>query len=113
MKAMQSGDLDQRVTFQRRSRVSDGGGGYVETWADYHTCSAKVSALSGRERDMANQTEAPRNYRLWVRRDSKVAALTEADIVVWRGKTMQVRFIADQGPRHLYMQIDCEAGVSV
>lgn len=109
----QPGKLDERVTFKRYTQVSDGGGGFTNTWTNYHACAAKVKALSGSERDVAAQTQAPRNYRLWVRRCSETAGLTEADIVVWRGKAMQIRFIRDDGPRPLYMEIEAEAGVNI
>jgi SPP1 family predicted phage head-tail adaptor len=106
-----AGSLDERVTFERVSRVSDGGGGGVESWATLYECWAKVTPLSGRERDNAAQTQAPRNYRVTVRVSAETLAVTEADRVMWRGAAMDIRFIADAGPRPLYLQIDCEAGV--
>lgn len=107
-----AGQLDERVTFQRFTKASDGVGGYTETWATYFACAASVVPLSGKERDTASQTESPRNYRVTVRRSSETAGLKTSDRMDWRGIKMQVRFIADAGPRPLYMTIDCEAGVN-
>lgn len=109
---MTAGKRDQRVTFQRNTPVDDGQGGHTDSWATYCERWCEVKPLSGRERDMAQQTEAPRNYRLTVPRDSGTAALTAADRAVWRSKTMQIRFIADAGPSPLEMTIDCEDGVA-
>lgn len=107
------GDLDERVTIRRQVRTPDGGGGYQESWTDLATRWAKVGPLSGRERDVANQTESPRNYRVTLRRDGVTATITEADILVWRGRDMNIRFIADGGPRRLYLVLDVELGVVV
>ena len=107
------GDLDERVTIRRSVKTPDGYGGNTETWVDVATRWAKVLPLSGRERDMAEQTESPRNYRITLRRDSVTAAINEANIMVWRGSQMNIRFIADAGPRPLYLTFDCELGVAV
>ena len=108
------GDLDQRVTIRRQFRIPDGGGGYEESWTDLAPPRwAKVKPLSGRERDVANQTESPRNYRVTMRRDSVTATITEADILVWRERDMNIRFIADAGPRPLYLTFDVELGVAI
>ena len=104
--------LDERVTFERATNVSDGGGGSTLTWATYFTCAAMVEAISGRERANADQTQSPRNYRVTLRRSSETAGLTTRDRLDWRGKKMQIRFIADEGPRPLYLMLDCEAGVN-
>lgn len=108
---MTPGKLDQRVTFERSSRVPDGGGGGVDTWSLIGSRAANVHAVSGRERDMAQQAQAPRNYRITVRRDSFTASVTEADRLVWRGKVMNIRLIRDDGPRPMYLEFGCEAGV--
>ena len=104
--------LDERVTFERATNVSDGGGGSTLTWATYFTCAAMVEAISGRERANADQTQSPRNYRVTLWRSSETAGLTTRDRLDWRGKKMQIRFIADEGPRPLYLMLDCEAGVN-
>lgn len=106
------GKLHQRVTFQRETLVPDGMGGGTKSWATYATRWANVRPMSGRERFQAQQVEANSNYRLTVRRDSVTGALTDADRVMWNGATMNIRFIANAGDRHLYMQIDCEMGVA-
>lgn len=108
---MSAGKRDQRVLFQRLEQTSDGGGGWITSWEALFSRWAEVRPLTGRERDQAQQTEAPRNYRITVPRDAGTAGLLASDRVVWLGKVMQIRFIADAGPRPMEMMIDCEAGV--
>lgn len=105
---MTPGRLDQRVTLQRRARVADGQGGYTETWVALRTVWASVRALSGREREYAAAAQAPATYRVTIRR---YAELTAADRVVWQGEALNIRFVADNGPRERYLHLDCERGV--
>lgn len=106
---MNPGALTERVTLYRRVEAGDGAGGVETTWDLIAECWANVKALSGRERMMADQVESPRNYRITVRRRSD---FIEADRIVWRGKPLNVRFIADEGSRQQYLPIDCEMGVA-
>lgn len=109
---MTAGKRDQKVAFQRLTTTDDGYGGQIETWATIFSRWCEVKPLSGRERDMAQQVENPRNYRMTIPRDSDTATLTGADRVVWRGKTGNIRFPADAGPQPLEMMIDVEFGVA-
>ena len=109
---MNPAELDQRVRLERLVLTPDGQGGNTKAWQLITRRWARVEPLTGRERDMAQQTEAPRNYRITLRHDSVTGALIAANRVVWRDKPMQIRFIADAGPRPLYITIDCEAGVT-
>jgi len=109
----QPGDLDQRVVFQAKTRTPDGGGGFVDTWSNIGATPevwAKVWPVSGRERVEGQQIESPTMYRFRIRNRSD---LTTAMRVVWRGRAHNIRFIADPGPRALYLDIDAEAGVAI
>lgn len=112
MKSPDPGKLDQRVTFQRLTQVADGLGGSTQSWADLFTCWAQVEPMRGGERLMAEQLEDPRDYRVTVRRSGDSAGVTAADRVSWRGSLLNVRFIADAGPRPLYLTFECERGVT-
>lgn len=99
------GSMDQRIELQRLSRIPDGGGGYSEEWATYAEVWAEVRPLSGRERYQAQQVEASANYRIRIyNRDD----ISPADRILWRGKLLNIRFIADAGSRALYLDIDAE-----
>jgi SPP1 family predicted phage head-tail adaptor len=106
---MDPGRLDQRVTLERRSRVADGAGGGADAWTAVAELWAAVAPISGRERTQARQVESPALYRVTIR---PRADLTTADRFVWQGRRLNVRFVADPGPRPLYLTCDCETGVA-
>lgn len=106
------GEMNERITIQRETLADDGQGGATRTLATVAAVWAKVAPLSGRERDMANQTESPRNYRFTIRRTSETAGVLAKDLILWRGKTMNIRFIGLNSPQELFLQIDAEDGVA-
>lgn len=108
-----AGELSERITVSRYTRVDDSMGGGMDTWAGYATLWACVEPISGRERDMANQTESPRDYRFIVRRTSESAAILAKDKITWRGKAFNVRYIAIPDLRSQFLRIDAEEGVAV
>lgn len=103
-----AGELDERVAIQARSRTPDGAGGYSEAWSTVATVWARVRPLSGRERLLGEQLEAPRNYRVTIRR----RAVTADHRLLWRGVALNVRFAPLVGSRELYQDLDCEMGVA-
>lgn len=107
-----AGSLDERITVRRESLVDDGMGGSVVTDSVVGTFNACVMVMSGRERDMATQTENRRNYRFKIRRSTASAAILEKDKIVWRDKIMNIRFIVDEGPRAMYLEMEAEYGVA-
>lgn len=109
MRQPDPGRLDQRVTLQQATRTADGLGGYVKGWSDVATLWARVEPLAGRERDMAQQVESPRDYRVTIRRRADV---TTAHRLLWQGNALNIRFVADEGARALYLALDCERGVA-
>lgn len=102
--ATQLGQLDQRVSLQRVERVSDGGGGFEETWVQIARLWARVVPASGEERLAAQQREAEIGYHVTIRyRELPEATLS----VVWRGKRLAVLWPADAGPRSGFLTLDC------
>ncbi len=106
---MFQGDLTERVTFQREERVRDAGGGWEKAWGDLFTVWAKVTPKSGRERDMAQQREAPSNYRVTIRRRADVLP---ADRLIWNGYVGNIRFVGNNSARDQFVTIDVEFGVT-
>lgn len=102
------GELDQRVTFQRKTRVADSQGGYAETWADFVTVWARVRGSGGREAVVADTIEASAKYAFTIRNRTD---MTEADRIKWHGETYNIRTIRRAG-RAQYMTIDAEFGVA-
>lgn len=99
---MEAGRLDQRITLQRKARVSDGMGGYVETWSDLGTVWAEVRPLSSREIWNAMQVSTQTRFRarLRFRGDADGSPYyTSADRVTWKGRTYGVERVVEIGRR--------------
>lgn len=105
-----AGMLDKRITFRRKTSVKDGLGGAVTTYADYKPAWAHIRPLSGREREQAQRAEGVRLYLVVVRnRDD----LLDDDVIRWRGRDMNIRFIRNKGPRTAWLEIEAETGAPV
>lgn len=104
------GELDERVTFKRRTETKNTYGTLVPSDAEIATVWAKVRPMSGRERDRSQQTEARSNYVVRVHNSATARTVTEGDFVSWRGVDLNIRFIADAGPRALFLEMECERG---
>jgi SPP1 family predicted phage head-tail adaptor len=105
------GELDQRITVERKERTPDGGGGFVETWTAQATIWALVRPMSGRERAHAQQTQSGGNYLVVVRRGIEI---DEACRIIWSAepdRPLNVRFVKRRGSRAAYLEIEAEMGV--
>lgn len=115
-----AGARNQRVRVERKVLTSDGMGGAVPSWQELGTFWAGVVPLTGRERDMAGQTESPRNYRVTFLNGLTAQSIQPSDHFVWLKKQsdpsqnvdMNISFIADYGPQDLYISIDAITGVA-
>lgn len=106
---MNPGGLDQQIAIQQESRTADAYGGAVLAWTTLATVWAAVRPLAGRERAELAAVEAPASYRFTIRRRGDI---TDTMRIAWNGQTFNIRFIADPGPRALYMAIEAERGVA-
>lgn len=107
-----AGDLDQRVTFQRRAETADGIGGTTQAWANLAivpTVWAKVTPRLGRESMQEGRMNASLMATFTVRYRSDV---TELDRILWRGEAWNIRRIMRKSQRELMLDIDAERGVA-
>lgn len=105
----QPGELDQRVTIVRETLASDGQGGSTLSLSTVATVWAKVIARSGHERMYDDRLNAEAGYTFVIRWRSDVR---EDDRLSWRGQDYNIRAIAQDGGRKLYLEIDAERGVA-
>ncbi len=105
-----AGMLRTPVTFQRVTKVSDGAGGYTQSWAAISGAPtrAHVKALSGSERYASMRVEANARLRVVVR---YFAGLTERDAVVIDGKRCNITFPNNVEFRNRWLEIDVTSGV--
>lgn len=108
---MNSGLLRTPVTFQRRTRSSDGAGGATETWSAISGSGTKAhyKALSGYERFIAGRVESSTSARLVVR---YFAGLREGDRVLINSEAHNISFINNLELRNRWLEIDIEGGVA-
>ena len=112
------GDLKHLVTIERRTRTSDGMGGYTESWeadpADGIYC--KMQFLTGTERWEYYRNVPGNLIRLTTRfKDDGNGApyWTTADRVKYRGRTYDILAISDVDWDRMWIKIDCyESGAS-
>ena len=111
-KKYNSGDLREVVSFQRRTQTPDGAGGYTETFAAISSAPtlAMVKPMSGRERWASDRVEASANYRVVTR---YYDGLTEKDVVVIRGRTGNIRFVANVDLADEWLEIDVDLGAAI
>lgn len=106
-----AGELDQRITFQERSKVPDGLGGSVDTWVDITTLSsiwAHVRPKSGREVTEYDRVNAETNYVFAMRYRGD---LLESYRIMWDGEPFNIKAIPKPKSRALYMEIEGQRGV--
>lgn len=105
----QPGELDQRIVIQRETLADDGMGGQTVSLSTLATVWAKVMARSGREREYQDRLNAESAYTFVIRWRSDIR---ESDRIVWDGVTYNIRAIAQDGGRKLYLELDCERGAA-
>lgn len=108
-----AGDLSERITIRRESSTADGYGGETITWLDVGSFWASVEPLSGRERNMADQTESPRDYRFIVRRSSETIGILAKDRLTWNGRNFNIEYVAIPDKRSQFLRIDAKEGVAI
>ena len=63
----QIGRFDKRIKFQYQTRISDGMGGYTNTWTDSLTVWADIQPMTGRESLSQGRLDADQKYIIYLR----------------------------------------------
>ena len=103
------GKLDQYITIERKTRASDGMGGFVETWATWKNVWANAKANRGRESIDEGRTNA---VFVVVFTIYTLDGLAETDRISWRGETYNIRGVLREGARPLHVKVEAERGVA-
>jgi SPP1 family predicted phage head-tail adaptor len=106
-----AGELDQRITFQSRQRVSDGMGGTTDTWVNITTLSsvwAHIRPKSGKESTNYERVNAEANYIFAIRNRSDIL---ESYRILWDSEPFNISAVLKPKSRSLYLEIDGERGV--
>ena len=97
--------------FQRKTRVSDGAGGWSEVWVNLAGAATRCSfkMLSGSERWQAMRTEATTRNRIVTRYFS---GLVESDRVTIQGRAYNITAIDNVELRNRWLVIEIDGGVA-
>jgi SPP1 family predicted phage head-tail adaptor len=107
-----TGELDQRITFQKKVKTPDGMGGNSVEWVDidtFPTVWAHVRPKSGREVTEFDRVNAKSTYLFVVRYRGDIEPEYR---IVWDGELFNIRYPAKPKSRSLYLEIEGEAGVA-
>jgi len=110
---MPSGRLRDYITVERGVAGSDGYGNTTTSWVALVNLWADMRETPGKERVEAGRLEAARTATIRVRFDPATADLTEADRIVARGETWNIRSIGQLDRQGAMLEILCETGVAV
>lgn len=99
------GDLRHRITFQTLSRVSDGQGGFTETWTNLATVWAYVRPVSSRERTFAAQVQYQRSHEVIIRHRTDI---TQEMRFTYDSRTFQIKGALRPDERKFFLFIDAE-----
>lgn len=109
---MGAGAMDQRITLQRATALSDGAGGVTWVWADLPVNASVWAAVKSRVwREALTEGRVAASYvmtfTIYNRSD-----LSEVDRIVWNGENYNIRGISRNGGAAITLSIDAERGVA-
>jgi SPP1 family predicted phage head-tail adaptor len=64
---MNIGKMRHKITIEQKTEVSDGAGGYTESWISFATVWASVEPISGKEYYEAQQTQSEATHKIRIR----------------------------------------------
>lgn len=98
--------LNTQVTVWRRTRVDDGMGGGLETWAQVGTLRARLAQPSATERVVADQSQARLTHVVYLPADSDVR---RGDELRQGSRVFDVLATYEPSVPGTYLRADCEA----
>lgn len=103
------GALNQRIVIEAENKVSDGGGGFFNGWAEHAQVWAKVLPLRGTEEERGGQ----RGVRVVMFTIRRRGDITHAMRINWNGFDHNIQDIRDPGPSGAFMEIIGKSGVAI
>lgn len=99
--------LNGRAELWRYTRVSDGMGGWVQTWAKVADVRARFSQPSARDRVLADQSQSRLTHIIYLEPDS--GAQREDELRRADGRVFRVLAVFEPSEPGTYLRADCEA----
>ena len=99
------GDLNKRITIQAPTKVSDGMGGFVNSYSDAATVWGSVWPVSANDTIQANATVMVVTHRIRIRYRS---VLKTSWRVSWGGRYFTIVSIIDPNTDHKFLDLMCK-----
>lgn len=105
--------LFERVSFEKRTNESDGGGGTKSTWIEQFQCRAEYTHLRGGEAVQAARLQGKHTQVVTVRK-STLSGSVSTDWRIRDVRTNEIYNIRDREPEtnRMYISFTCERGVA-
>lgn len=103
MKRVAIGGLKKRVTILKQVRVSDGQGGFTETWQEVGTVWAAIEPISGREYYEAMQLASDVTHRVRMR----YMDLTPHEKIKYDDRVFDIIAVIDVNMEHRELEVLC------
>lgn len=97
---MDAGQLDRRITLQRKTEEDDGYATSPSAWEDLVTVWARLMPLTSAERAAAGETAAYGKATFMIRRDSSWSDLNATDRLLYQGKAFNILGVREHGRGH-------------
>lgn len=104
-----AGQLRHRIELQEETKVSDGAGGWVDTWATYATVWAKIKPLSGTEGIFGMQLQDTITHDILIRYRPGVVP---AHRVKYGDRLFNIRQAINLEERNRWIDLRAEEGVA-
>lgn len=101
---MRTGQLRHFVRLERDDGTQDAAGQHRESWSTYASVYAAIEPASGREYQLAGQTQAEVNTPVRIR---YLAEVKPKDRVVWNGRTFEIVAVLSKDERDTQMDLSC------
>lgn len=86
-------EMTKRVKIQNATRISDGQGGFTETWPDVATVWAKIEPIKAYERMQAMQMQTPVTHKIVMRYRGDVTSASRFNYqerILWAKEVINV-----------------------
>jgi len=103
VKKVTVGGLKKRVTILKQVRVSDGQGGFTETWQEAGTVWAAIEPISGREYYEAMQLASDVTHRVRMR----YMDLTPHEKIKYDDRVFDIIAVIDVNMEHRELEVLC------
>jgi SPP1 family predicted phage head-tail adaptor len=108
-----AGQMRDRITLQRETEVSDGGGGYELGWFTVATVWGQLMPERGNERVENGRMEASVGAVLRIRYSSDVAEVSAGWRAVVDGEEYNIRSVTQPDRRNRIIEMTVDRGVAV